>query len=253
MFDLPNDLSRTGVYVIENLIDGKKYIGSASLSFYKRKVDHWRKLRKGKHWNRYLQSAWNKHGESAFQFRVMEYCLPAHAVGVEQVYIDYYQGLNPNQVYNLSPTAGSVKGCRHSPETLLKMSSSLKGKFPSLETRAKISAAKTGKTASPETRAKMSASAKRFVSLKLAREKVLWTPEQRAKISVANRGRKHTPEAKARIATFQRGRKASAETRAKMSASGKNRVITQETRSRLSAARKAYLASQKETLDVKPQ
>jgi group I intron endonuclease len=61
-----------GVYKITNTVDGKVYIGSTTTNADYRWSTHRSALRTGKHYNRHLQNAWNKYGESAFTFEVVE-------------------------------------------------------------------------------------------------------------------------------------------------------------------------------------
>ena len=57
------DLDKTGVYKIVNLVNGKIYIGSTAQSFKKRGVQHYGELVRGIHKNSYLKYSWNKYGE----------------------------------------------------------------------------------------------------------------------------------------------------------------------------------------------
>jgi group I intron endonuclease len=61
----------SGIYEIVNLVNGKRYIGSAVV-FKARWYTHRRELRAGTHHARKLQGAWNKSGESEFVFRILE-------------------------------------------------------------------------------------------------------------------------------------------------------------------------------------
>lgn len=60
------------IYQITNLINNKIYIGSTWKELRHRKSEHLAYLRKGNHYNTYLQNAWNKYGECNFQFLVIE-------------------------------------------------------------------------------------------------------------------------------------------------------------------------------------
>lgn len=60
------------IYHIENLVNGKKYIGQTD-NFERRKKKHLSKLKQNNHINKKLQNAWNKYGENEFHFRVFEY------------------------------------------------------------------------------------------------------------------------------------------------------------------------------------
>lgn len=56
---------RSGIYQWRNLVNGKVYIGSTK-NFTMRKKTHIEALRKNKHHNRHLQSAWRVvHGKQA--------------------------------------------------------------------------------------------------------------------------------------------------------------------------------------------
>ncbi len=59
-----------GVYRIKNIDDGKQYIGS-SIRLGRRLIEHKSRLRHNSHGNEYLQRAWNKHGENAFEFEIL--------------------------------------------------------------------------------------------------------------------------------------------------------------------------------------
>lgn len=65
----------SGVYAIIHTGTGRAYIGS-SKNILVRCQNHRSSLRSRKHHNPHLQNAWNKYGESAFQFTALELCLP---------------------------------------------------------------------------------------------------------------------------------------------------------------------------------
>jgi group I intron endonuclease len=67
-----------GIYKIINVVTNSFYIGS-SVNLQKRKSRHFSTLRRGVHANRHLQAAWNKHGEAAFVFAIVE----AHSEDVD--------------------------------------------------------------------------------------------------------------------------------------------------------------------------
>lgn len=114
----------TGVYKIENIINGKIYIGSTSrLGFTRRWYSHLKMLRKNKHYNQYLQASWNKHGENNFKFEIIERCLPNDCIFKEQY---YFNTLHPK--YNILKTAGSPLGYRHSVISKQKIGDASRGK-----------------------------------------------------------------------------------------------------------------------------
>lgn len=63
----------TGIYSIKNKINGKVYIGK-SINIYNRWKQHKSQLQKNKHHSKSLQSDWNKYGEDAFEFSIIEEC-----------------------------------------------------------------------------------------------------------------------------------------------------------------------------------
>lgn len=59
------------LYIILNTISNKFYLGSTE-NLKVRKAKHFRDLKNGKHHSVILQRAWNKYGESAFEFIIIE-------------------------------------------------------------------------------------------------------------------------------------------------------------------------------------
>ena len=62
-------LSIPGIYTITNTTTGRVYIGQTT-NFRTRWMNHRRELRNGTHRNIYLQNAWVKYGEAAFEFAI---------------------------------------------------------------------------------------------------------------------------------------------------------------------------------------
>lgn len=205
--------AQSGIYEIVNTVNGKRYIGSAK-NFTQRFHTHRSDLRRGRHANAKLANAWNKYGETAFEFRPLFTCAVADLIFYEQRAIE---GLSPE--YNICMTAGSSLGRRRSPETAQKMrfvntgrkhppefgeaiAARKRGKPLSDETKAKIRTAKLGGKASAETRAKMSAM------------RLNPSGETRAKMSMAHRGNTHllghvhTPETRAKMSATHTARNA---------------------------------------------
>lgn len=174
----------SGIYVIQRIDSDQRYIGSAVC------IDHrWRAhlhaLRNGKHRSNWLQNVWNKHGESAFEFAVLETVDNLDLLlEREQVWLDHFK---PG--YNTLEIAGSALGFKHSPETIAK----LRGNKNSLghkqtpEARANSGAALKGRKLSASHRAKLSEAAKRRRH----------SAETRARISAVTRGRKRPPRTEA--------------------------------------------------------
>lgn len=94
-----------GVYAIVNTVNGKTYIGS-SANIQHRWQDHRRDLRGGRHHSSILQRAWNKYGESVFEFQIMEIVKDRkQLLDVEQRWIDFLHTAQHDTGYNVNPYA----------------------------------------------------------------------------------------------------------------------------------------------------
>lgn len=76
----------TGIYKITCSGNNKSYIGQ-SVSIKRRWRDHLAELRRGAHYNNYLQNAFNKYGEESFSFEILELCPQSKLNEREQFYI----------------------------------------------------------------------------------------------------------------------------------------------------------------------
>jgi group I intron endonuclease len=155
----------SGIYRITCTITKKIYIGSA-INLRERWYQHSSRLRHNDHENPKLQHAWNKYGEQSFTFEVLELVLPMSLTAREQYWFNKLKPFDRTKGFNLSPTAGSCLGVKHSQvtrdklrvralgnthllghkhseETLHRMSESHKGKKHTAEEIAKISLAHT--------------------------------------------------------------------------------------------------------------
>ena len=114
-------MNNTGIYMVQNLLDNKCYIGSA-IDLDRRKQDHMRLG--GKRSNVKLQRAISKHGIENFQFLVLEYVHDLDKlIQKEQVWIDFTL---PD--YNICPRAGSALGRKLSNEHKRKIGEANRGK-----------------------------------------------------------------------------------------------------------------------------
>jgi len=78
-----------GIYVIENSINHKKYIGQ-SIDILGRMKSHFYLLSKNSHYNLRLQSDWNKHEEINFEFYMIRECSLDELDEKEVYYISLY-------------------------------------------------------------------------------------------------------------------------------------------------------------------
>lgn len=111
-----------GIYSIENTINGKKYVGSTS-NLYKRFYQHVANLRRKKHVNRHLQSAFDLYGEANFTFNIEFDCDKEDMFIFEQAMIDITK-----PEYNIIRVVGSSKGIKRTDEFRAKVSKALKDK-----------------------------------------------------------------------------------------------------------------------------
>lgn len=97
-----------GIYSITNTVSGKVYIGS-TVDFDTRWAYHRSRLRCNKHDNSYLQRSWDKYGECAFEFSILE-CLDdfEKLIEVEQFWMDAYRE-EGRELYNIGKCAYSAR------------------------------------------------------------------------------------------------------------------------------------------------
>jgi group I intron endonuclease len=154
-------MAKGGIYKILNIKNNKFYIGS-SKNLIKRKNQHFLFLKLNIHHNKHLQNSWNKYEPENFIFEILEICDQGDLLIKEQYYIDT---LRPH--YNISPTAGSTSGYKHTEDTKKILSEIHKGKTVSEEVKKRMSESKKGilnssfgKKMSDETKAKISKATK---------------------------------------------------------------------------------------------
>lgn len=205
----------SGIYCIENIIDGKKYIGQ-SVDLKSRLYQHKTKLKNNKHPNRHLQFSVNKYGLENFKFYIIEECEIKFLDERERYYILLYKSDDKSFGYNVEP-GGSHSLKTMSDETKLKISTSLKGREFTQEHKDKIGKANHERIISSETRHKMSA--------------------HHADVSGKNNpmfGKHHSEEVRGKIKDAKQN--ISEETREKIRESATGRTHTEETRIKISNA-----------------
>ena len=119
---------KPGVYVIENLMTNKIYIGSSTMRVIKRIEHHISILRANKHKNAHLQNAFNKYGETSFCASIVENTEKHNTLEREQYWINRH---NFDDLYNINPLASGTPNM--SKETILKRSETMKKKYASGE------------------------------------------------------------------------------------------------------------------------
>jgi len=220
----------SGIYIIKNTLDGKVYVGS-STHVNRRWACHRHNLRNNKHSSKHLQAAWNKYGEAAFKFLLLERVFTTtNLLWREQFFLKYYKSYDSKFGYNTRHIAEANYGLVPSSETRQKISLGNKGKVVTEETANKIRIANTGRKygyrsqefkdnlsqqftgreLSEETRLKISqANTGRIPS---AKTRALWSEQRKGKQLGEDNpfyGRKHSPETieKCRQAAIEQNRK----------------------------------------------
>ena len=202
-------MNDSGVYRIRNVENDKVYIGS-TVNIKNRIEGHKKILNSYSHYNRYLQRAWNKHGESAFRFESFLCCHRDDLIFYEQRAMDAYQTADKRYGYNLSPTAGSSLGRKFTKATKQRIADKATGRKHSKKTRLKMSQSNVGKKQSEEHKRKNSESKKGIKHSKERRHNISKALTGR-KLSEEHkqniRGYKHTDQAKEQISIKLKGRK----------------------------------------------
>ena len=122
-----------GIYCIKNLVTLKVYIGQ-STSCKRRMTDHKYMLRKNEHDNEYLQFAWNKYGETNFEFSILETCEEQDLDDREIFYIRKFNSTNRDYGYNReSGGLSNRKWCRESRDKCTGVNNPMYGKHHTKE------------------------------------------------------------------------------------------------------------------------
>lgn len=136
--------STSGIYLLQNLVNGKQYVGSA-YDLRKRLATYYFPSRLTD--NRYVSNSLLKYGHDNFSLAILEILgnkdtHPLSKTDIllkEQFYIDLYK-----PILNLNPRAGSSLGFKHSEESKKLIAEFRKGKPLSEETKSRLSALLSG-------------------------------------------------------------------------------------------------------------
>ena len=203
------------LYLIQNMIGQGIYIGQTTMRPMQRWHTHKNGLRRNAHDNPYLQHAWNKYGESAFEFIVLEEYTSLEALNeAESFAIAYFRYIGA-RLYNLREGGGSggrltyeARKRRKGRKLSESVIAQLRARKLTDEHKERLRQANIGRKHSPEAIAKMrqarvgfrhSDETRRRIS-ELKRGQTLPESERQKR-----RGYRHTDEAKARIGAAHRG------------------------------------------------
>jgi len=226
----------SGIYLIRNMVDNKKYIGStgSSQGFKKRWRNHRKALRGNRHRNPYLQSAWNKYGEFNFENSIIEECLEDIMIQREQYWIDHYKSNDRRFGYNLRDAGSHTKMSEESRKKMSEFRKKWSKEHPvevkkNIDRLAEMNRGKKyalGRKASIETKVKLSEMRSGKNNSFYGKHHSIETIQ---KIRLARLGTKHSEETKRRMSESRKGnknclgRKLSEEHKRKISESSKGR------------------------------
>lgn len=174
----------TGIYIIINHINRKKYVGS-SKSIGERLSVHKSRLRGGYHPNTFLQRSWNKYGESAFSFETLEITTELTRVERENYWIRFHNACNDNFGYNYSSEARSSG---MDVKVRLKISKTKKGVPMKQSAKDKLRKWHLGTKLSDETKRKIGEKSKLRVGWKHSKSAILKMKKNRSGIPAWNKG-----------------------------------------------------------------
>lgn len=202
--------NNSGIYILENSVNGKCYIGQ-SKDIERRIKQHFR----NKH---LIGRALRKYGLHNFMLTKYQIEAKASRDFFEIELIKRYDSINKG--YNLTQGGEGTIGYILTPEARKKMSLASRGKPKSEHMRKKLSAAKTGKPISDKLRAAMSSlEYKNKMSEIKSKQKL---SEEHKKV-FSFRGHHHTVKSKNILRQQHTGRKLSEEHRKKISLGGYRR------------------------------
>ena len=221
-----------GIYRIKHKESGKSYIG-LSVDVYARWKQHRSFAKTGR--KSAIYSALNKYGVDAFEFDVLEECLPDCLEDRERFWIASL-GTSVNG-YNL--TSGGESNKKVSGETRARLSTAHLGKTQSQDTKDKRAAKIRGLKRTPEQNAAKSALMKgKGKGRKLP-------PEVVEKIGKPFLGRKHSEESKRKMSEAKSGKVFSEDHRNNLRESHLGYRFSEERKKKHSEALKAYWAKRK--------
>lgn len=133
-----------GIYIVENCINGKKYVGM-SMNINER-ISYYKWLGKGS--RRVFENAIRKYGHSSFFIEVMYFPDIEYSVleNIEQIFINLEKSSITEHGYNVCEKGRSAYGIKRSQESIDKSSNARRGAKRTHEQRVRISKALMGRT-----------------------------------------------------------------------------------------------------------
>lgn len=244
---MPATAPISGIYKILCVPTGKFYIGS-SVNVRKRWTGHKADLRKGAHCSTHLQRAWNKYGEKAFEFMLLETVPAVELLAAEQRWLDSTRCYDRTVGFNTAHCAAApAQGLSKSPEARARMVISARRRWESSEARAQKAKEAREYAARPGVLERMSAAAKEAWARPGMKERMsealvlgFSVPGVRLKMSESARAKPPISELTSlRMSAAQRARAPrSAESRARTAEANRRRgPRSAETKAKIAAGR----------------
>ena len=98
-------MGKSGIYIIKNNSNNKVYVGQ-SKNVKNRVYVHRYSLQYNRHYNKHLQTAWNRDGEPSFIFEIIEIC-PKEKLDEREI---YYINMYDSYVHGYNGTTGGQVG-----------------------------------------------------------------------------------------------------------------------------------------------
>lgn len=200
-----------GIYKIENLVNGKVYIGQ-TVNSEKREIKHKTELKNNVHHNLHLQRSYNKFGAESFKFIIIEICEESKLDEREIYWLNFYGGINSDRNYNI----GEIKGGRISQEVKDKISLKNKGQKRTEETKRKMRKPKSEEHRAHMGKVRIGTKLDEDTKRKISESKIGGVPwnkgrtctlEENLKNSESHKGQVMSEETKAKISNSLKGKK----------------------------------------------
>ncbi len=171
----------SGIYKIIHKASGKYYVGS-SHDIFSRWNNHRKDLTSNSHVNDYLRYAWNKYGQDAFEFIIVEYVEPIKEslLKAEQTHLTIAQG-EQDRTYNLKFESSGGEWSEHSKNKMRGKNNHRYGKHLTDDAKQIIRKVQSGRIMSDETKRKISE----------ARKGMKFSDATKKRISESKRGNKN--------------------------------------------------------------
>ena len=103
-----NKLVESGIYAVVNTTNNKMYVGATNRTFGERRREHFKLLSNETHVNKFLQEDYNKFGDGAFDFYILESI--DNEKDIIQAENRWLKSVGEDVLYNIAKTSRGVYG-----------------------------------------------------------------------------------------------------------------------------------------------